>query len=157
MRKRILGTSSTSAHEIRSDWLPLDQIASVEVTSEAVSHPVEAALLPDAETGWQAGSPGKQTLRLIFDHPQHLKHIHLVFIEREVERSQEFVLRWSADGGQTVHEIVRQQWNFNPHDSAEEVEDYRVELSGVTQLELILVPDRSGSDVRASLAEFRLA
>lgn len=157
MRKRIFGTSPSDTHETQPDWLPLDQIASVEVTSEETSHPVEDALLPGAETGWRAALPGEQTLRLIFDSPQQLKRIHLLFIEHKVGRSQEFVLRWSPDDGQTFHEIVRQQWNFNPDGSTQEIEDYSVELGGVTQLELKIVPDRSGSDVRASLAQFRLA
>jgi hypothetical protein len=36
---------------------------------------------------------------------------------------------------------VRQQWNFGPPNSVREVEEYRVELSGVTVLELVIVPD----------------
>ena len=40
----------------------------------------------------------------------------------ETARTQEFVLRWSPDGGNSVKEIVRQQWNFNPPDSIREVE-----------------------------------
>ncbi len=157
MRKRIIGTSPPSAPEINPDWLPLDKITSVEVTSEESTHPVEDALLPGAETGWQAALPGEQTLRLIFDRPQQIKRIRLLFIEREIERSQEFVMRWSPDSGQTFHEIVRQQWNFNPGGSTQEIEDYQVELTGVTQLELTIVPERSGGDARASLAQFRLA
>jgi hypothetical protein len=43
-------------------------------------------------------------------------------------------LRWSADGGRSVKEILRQQWNFSPPDSIREVEEYQVELSGVTVL-----------------------
>jgi hypothetical protein len=52
---------------------------------------------------------------------------------------------------------VRQQWNFSPPDSVREVEDYVVELSEVTVLELIIVPDKSGGAARASLASFRVA
>ncbi|MEO8392797.1 MAG: hypothetical protein ABI700_07375 [Chloroflexota bacterium] len=107
--------------------------------------------------GWRAAQPGEQTIRLIFDSPQHLRRIRLLFLEREVERSQEFVLRWSADGGQIFHEIVRQQWNFSRPDAVEENEDYAVELAGVTQLELKIVPDRSRANVHATLAQLRLA
>jgi len=49
---------------------------------------------------------------------------------------QEFVLRWSSDNGNSFREIVRQQWNFSPPDSIREAEDYAVELSEVTTLEL---------------------
>ena len=157
MRKRMISPNPSSAQETGTDWLSLGQIALIEVTSEESSHPIEAALLPGAETGWRAAFPGEQTIRLSFDSPQFLQHIRLVFLEHEVERSQEFVLRRSADGGQTFHEIVRQQWNFSPNGSTEEMEDYQVEFSDVTLLELKIVPDRSGGDARASLAEFRLA
>ena len=34
---------------------------------------------------------------------------------------------------------------------------YRVELAGVTVLELAIVPDKSGGEARASLAQWRLA
>jgi hypothetical protein len=156
MRKRIVNTISPGVPEAIVEWLPLERIATVEVTSEEDSHPVENALLLGAETGWRAASPGEQSIRLIFDTPQQVRRIQLLFVDRELERLQEFVLRWSPDGGQTFREIVRQQWNFNPN-STQEAEDYRVELSGVTQLELSIVPDKSGGGVRASLAQLRLA
>ncbi len=52
---------------------------------------------------------------------------------------------------------MRQQWTFSPPDGAREVEDYRVELAGVSVLELTIVLNISGCDARASLAELRLA
>jgi len=73
------------------------------------------------------------------------------------ERTQELVLRWSGDYGGSFQEIVRQQWNFSPPNSIREVEDYRVELSGVNVLELIIVPDISGGVARASLKSLRLS
>jgi hypothetical protein len=157
MRKRIINPHLSSTREDELNWLPLERIALVEVTSEEPSHPIEDALLPGSETGWRAALPGEQTIRLIFDSPQILKHIRLLFLESEVERLQEFVLRWSPDDGQTFHEIVRQQWNFSPHGSTQEREDYQVELSGVTQVELKIIPEKSGGEACASLAQFRLA
>ena len=41
--------------------------------------------------------------------------------------------------------------------SAEEVEDYRVDLPEVIELELVVTPDVSGGDAHASLAEMRVA
>jgi hypothetical protein len=81
----------------------------------------------------------------------------LVFEDSETTRTQEFVLRWSPDSGHSFREIVRQQWNFSSPDSAREIEDYTVELSGVTVLELIIAPDKSGGAARASLESLRLA
>ena len=62
-----------------------------------------------------------------------------MFQEDEKERTQEFVLRWSPDGGQSYREIVRQQYNFSPPGASSEVEDYDVDLHGVTVLELKIV------------------
>src|SRR5256712_13951548 len=107
--------------------------------------------------GWRAADPGTQTIRLIFDQPQRLTRISLVFEENEIKRTQEVVLRWSPDGGRSFREIVRQQWNFSPPDTVREVEEYQVELSDVPTLELIFVPDNSGGAARASLKNLRLS
>lgn len=135
--------------------LDLGRLARVEVSSEDPAHPVEDALRAGG-SGWRAGTPGPQTLRLRFAEPQGLRRIHLQFEETEHERRQEFLLRWSADG-KRFREIVRQQWNFSPRGSTSEVEDYAVALAGVSVLELCIVPDASGGDARASIAELRLA
>ena len=103
------------------------------------------------------GESGPQTIRLIFDEPQKLRRIWLVFEDTENARTQEFVLRWSPDAGHSFREIVRQQWNFSPPNSIRETEDYTVELSAVTALELIIVPDTAGGAAAASLASLRLA
>jgi hypothetical protein len=72
-------------------------------------------------------------------------------------RTQEFVLRCSSDGASAVKEIVRQQWTFSPPESIREVEEYRVELSSITTLELTINPNISGGIARASLKNFRLS
>jgi F5/8 type C domain len=136
-------------------WLNLDELATVHVTSEQPSYPIESAFTPDG-VGWRAASNGTQTIRLVFDEPQKITRIWLMFEETENARTQEFVLRWSPDRGQTFHEIVRQQWNFGS-DSARETENYNVELSGVTVLELIIMPDNRGGQAKASLMGMRLA
>ena len=157
MRKRIM----TAAHPDRplpdDGWLDLEQLAEVEITSEDAAHPVEFALLPERGPGWQAADTGEQTIRLVFDHPQRLKRVRLVFVEAGATRTQEFVLRWSADGGQSFRDIVRQQWNFSPDGATEEVEDLRVDLVDVVVLELTISPDIGGGAARASLAQLRLA
>jgi len=139
------------------DWLELERLARVEVSSEEEALPVEAALLPRRGSGWRAAKAGAQTIRLVFDAPQRLRQIWLVFSEAEKERTQEFVLRWSPDGGASFQEILRQQWTFSPPETTREIEDYRVDLAGVTVLELSIVPDISGGEARASLEQLRLA
>jgi hypothetical protein len=85
-----------------------------------------------------------------------VRHIRLLFKEDGQERTQQFVLRWSPDGGQSYREIVRQQYNFSPPGSSSECEDYDVQLDRVTALELTIVPDISGAPVCASLEQLRL-
>jgi hypothetical protein len=157
MRKRIIGHGPREVSAAKLDWLDLERLAQVEITSEDVDHPIESALVPGMGSGWQAAQPGEQTIRLLFDEPLSLRRIHLVFHEAEEERTQEFVLRWSPDGGKSYREIVRQQHNFSLPAAAHEVEDYDLDLDGVTALELRIVPDISGGSARASLAQLRVA
>jgi len=137
--------------------MDVDRIASVEVTSEESDYPIESALLLEGKRGWRAANSGTQTIRLIFDEPQKLRRMLLVFEDTKNSRTQEFVLRWSPDFESSFRQIVRQQWNFSPPDSVRETEDYVVELSEVKVLELVIVPDKSGGEVRASLVSLRLA
>ena len=138
-------------------WMDVDRLASVAVSSEESDYPIESAFVLGGQWGWRAANPGVQKIRLIFDEPQKLKRILLVFEDTENSRTQEFVLRWSPDIESSFREIVRQEWNFSPPDSVRETEDYPVELSEVKLLELVIVPDKSGGEVRASLASLRLA
>jgi hypothetical protein len=156
VRKRIINRDSQNAAQEAADWLNLESLAQVEVTSEEEGHPVEGALLAGGGPAWAAARPGAQVIRLLFDAPQKLGRIRLVFLEEERARTQEFVLRWSADGGHTYRDVVRQQFTFSPPVTARETEDYRVDLGGVTALELEIIPD-IGGDARASLAQLRLA
>jgi hypothetical protein len=157
MRKRVIRPAATEAGPAEQEWIDVEQLAQVEVTSEDAAHPIESALILGDDSGWRAAQPGEQTIRLVFDQPQRLSRVWLLFIEPDIARTQEFVLRWSPDGGRTFRDIVRQQWNFGPPETIREAEDYRVDLSGVTALELVIVPDKSGGDARASIAQWRLA
>jgi hypothetical protein len=157
MRKRLITSTPETIGTRSEDWLDVERIAVVEVTSEDKDYPVESALISGDTRGWRAAAPGSQTIRLVFDQPQTLKHISLVFEENETPRTQEFVLRWSPDGGHSVREIVRQQWNFSPPESIREVEEYQVDLSSVTAIELVIKPNISGGLARASLKNLRLS
>lgn len=157
MRKKIINPAQQQNPMSEHDWLDLEKLAIVEVTSENEAYPVESALLPGNAPGWRAAEPGKQTIRLVFDEPQRLQFIRLCFEEAGAERTQEYVLRWSPDGGKSYREIVRQQWNFSPGGATTEVEEYQVELAAVTVLELSIIPDIGGKNAFASLARLALA
>jgi len=156
MRKRIITPVRQEIPPPGLEWLNIEELAEVEITSEDSAHPIESALL-DGGTGWHAATTGKQTIRLIFTNPQQLRRIYLKFDEPHIERTQEFVLRWSQDGGQSFQDIVRQQWNFSPQGATCETEDLNVELISVSVLELAIVPDIRGGCALASLARLQLA
>jgi len=156
MRKQLIGEHSEKSPP-PANWLNVEELAQVEITSEDPAYPIEFALRSDEHAGWRAAAPGSQTVRLIFDRPQSMSCIALQFREHEVVRTQEYVLRWSDDAGKSFHEIARQQWNFSPAGSTVESEEHRIALPAVTMLELMVTPDISRSDTRASLAALRVA
>jgi len=137
------------------NWLDVEKLATVQVTSEDPAFPIE--LVFSNNGSWRAAKKGEQVIRVIFDEPQTLRRISLRFSETKIARTQQFTLRWSRPGGETFQEIVRQQWNFSPDASTEEVEDYRVNLSGVSVLELNIEPEVTDGNAVASLARWRMA
>jgi len=157
MMRKIITAHAAQATPSDKDWFELEQLARVEVSSEENAYPIEAALMPRHGAGWRAAQAGAQTIRILFDTPQSLSQIWLVFSETETARTQEFVLRWSPEGGAISYELLRQQWTFSPPDTTREIEDYRVALTGVKILDLTIVPDISGNGARASLEQMRLA
>jgi hypothetical protein len=150
MRKRVIGEESTDSHA----WLDLAD-AVVEITSEDPAHPIEHALTGGDER-WVASTHGEQVIRLRFDEPERIRAIRVRFDEHDAPRTQEFVLRWSPDRGQSYREIVRQQYTFSPPHTTSETEHYAVDLAGVTALELRVVPDICGGPGLASLSQLRL-
>ena len=157
MRKRIVGHHHTQ-QEGQSDkgWLDLEQIATVEVTSEDSNFPIEYAFGSNDGPGWRASEGGEQQIRIIFDKPVSIHRIELRFHEVDCERTQEFILRWSSESGGSSTEIVRQQWNFSPTGSTTEIEHYVVDLDAVSVLELAIRPDLRRPEAVASLASMRL-
>ena len=157
MRKRLIDPTAERSGTLGQGWLDLERAAVVEVTSEDKQFPVESAFASEDARGWRAATAGSQTIRVIFDRPQRLRCISLVFEEDETRRTQEFVLRWSSDGGSTFKEIVRQQWNFSPPESIREAEQYQVDLYNVEVLELVIKPEIGGGVARASVKNLRLS
>src|SRR6266478_9113248 len=99
MRKRLVTPTPATVQAQRESWFDLERAAAVEVTSEDKDFPIESSLSIEQGQGWRAAEPGAQTIRLVFDEPQELKHISLVFEEDEIMRTQEFVLRASSNSG----------------------------------------------------------
>lgn len=157
MQKRIIGSEAAVSASDTGVWLDLEPLARVEVSSEDPGHPIEAAFRPGPGPGWRAAGPGLQTIRLIFAEPRALRRIRLVIDEETHQRTQEFILSWSDAVGASYREVLRQQFTFSPPNTIEEVEDYRVELAGVSIIVLQIIPDISGRPLTASLATLQLA
>src|SRR5664279_3337448 len=107
MRKRIVPgpTLMETPRDSEQGWLDLQDIATVEVTSEDPGFPIESAFNFECGLGWRAAEPGEQQVRIIFDHPTPIRRIQLHFVETTVERTQEFTLRWSSVSGGPMKEI----------------------------------------------------
>jgi hypothetical protein len=159
MRKSIVSPSAAQQTPISDLWRDLERIARVEISSEDEQFPIEHALGKKVTTGWKAATTGPQLIRLHFDEPLNIKRLQLHFVDKSAERAQEFAVY--AGSGAELKEVVRQQWSFSPYGSTEEVEDYTVNLSGITTLEVRIDPDRSHdpkqSQHYASLLSLKLA
>jgi hypothetical protein len=146
-------SSSTSLPE--PPWLSTAEVESVEVTSEDRCFPFEQALT-GTTGGWRAAEPGQQVVRVRFRAPRRLRRVVLEFRTSGDERTQEYVLRCSHDGGTSARDLVRQQWNFS-RTAPCETEDHRIDVDGVTMVEVEITPDVGDGGAYASLARLRLA
>jgi len=156
MRKSVLTQpAADGALPSAREWLNLQEIASVEISSEDAQHPFENAL-QGGKGGWRAAVPGPQVIRLNFDHPQAIRRIRLEFREASRERSQEFAL-YATAGADQKKEVVRQQWSFSPGGSAVEIEEYSVDLPAVLSLELKIDPGRHDHQAIATLETISIA
>ena len=156
MRKSALEVHPAQAASHPGDkWLDVERLATVQITSEDPAFPIESVFRDSG--GWRAATEGEQVIRLVFDEPQTIHRIWLRFSETEIARTQQFTLRWSSSAGQPFQEIARQQWNFSPDASTEELEDYSVNLKGVSVLELTLQPEITAGKAFATLAGWRVA
>ncbi len=157
MRKTLINQPTENIQPSDLDYLELEHLAQVEISSESQEHPIESALVEGSESGWQAACSGEQTIRLIFDQPQSIKHIFLLFDELKQSRTQEFVLLWRIDNEDFFREILRQQYHFSPPLTTRELENFTVDLKQLKALELRIIPDISGGDAYAKLTRLRLS
>jgi hypothetical protein len=131
---------STTTPPPNEDWLNVEELTEVAITSEDPAQPNESALLPGEVSGWRAA--GLESRRSGVYSP----------IRNGCGGSG--LASWSpvlsapksifCAGGQAFREIVRQQWNFSPLGAASETDDYHIELPGVPVHELNIIPDIGG-------------
>lgn len=159
MRKQVVGQHAEARAETsNNNWLDLESLARVDITSEDPAFPIEHALVSGdlSRRGWRAATPGIQSIRIYFDQALRLQRIHIRFVELDHEREQEFLLSYTHKDG-VKREILRQQWTFSPGGSSEESESYFVDLEDVIALDLTIDPDRGRNRFPATLAELRIA
>jgi hypothetical protein len=139
--------------------LPVLSQAVVQVTSEAVGHPISLVFDETHEPGafhWRAAEPGDQTLTVSFYQPSTIDRVIMDIEECDETRTQEVQLASSNDGGITFRELVRQEFNFSPGGATWEHEDWTVRQKDVTHIRLMIKPDKRRTDLFATLASFVL-
>src|ERR1700687_4623185 len=65
MRKHIINATEPNPPETSEEWLNLEEIARVEVSSEDPQYPIASAFKHGQSLGWRASQPGEQTIRLL--------------------------------------------------------------------------------------------
>ena len=79
VRRTNLGREDHSAAPSVNEWLGVEAIAGISLTSEADDAPVENVLYPDREIGWRAGEASPQIIQLTFSGPACIRRIRLAF------------------------------------------------------------------------------
>jgi len=159
LRKLIIKPNPATPDATTTGEIDIAAVATVHVTSEAPEHPIDHAFDEHRGSGgthWIAGELGEQTVILAFDAPQSINQILLEVEEPEVARTQELQLCLSCDGGRTYRELLRQEFNFSPGGTTFEREKWTVSAQGVTQLRLVIKPDKGAKPCRATLTSFVL-
>src|SRR5438552_111631 len=145
LRQEILRTApSPSGSPPPGSTMDIAAVASVLVTSEDPTHPIEHAFDGLATSRWISAEPGEQTVIIAFDAAQAIRSVFVEVDEPEVSRTQEMELSLSVDGGRTYRHLLRQEYNFSPPDSSHETERWSIVADGVTHLRVTIKPDKGG-------------
>ena len=158
LRKLIIKPEQATPHCTTGE-IDIASVATVLVTSEAQDHPIDLAFDPHRGPGgtrWIAGEMGEESVILAFDAPQTINQILLEVEEPEVARTQELQLCLSCDGGRTYRELLRQEFNFSPPGTTFERENWNISVEGLTQIRLVIKPDKGDKPCRATLTSLVL-
>jgi F5/8 type C domain len=158
LRKQILTTHRTMSDRSAAEK-NIAAVATVLVSSEDPRHPIDYAF--DGQRGpgasrWIAAQSGEQTLILAFDTPQTIRKILVEVEEPEISRTQEIAVSISQDGGQTYHELMRQEYNFSPPGTTLEHEEWSIKADAISHLQLTIKPDKGGKARHATLTTLAL-
>lgn len=158
LRKRLLEPIPAPPGRLPGE-MDIEALATVAVTSEAPGYPVDRVFDERRGPGgsrWIAADKGEQTLIIEFDAPQAIREISLEVEETEVTRTQELQLALSRDGGRTYREVLRQEYTFAPPGTTFEREQWQVNAEAVTNVRLVIKPDKGGQPCRATVTALAL-
>jgi hypothetical protein len=159
VRKQIIRSTSPTVPTFGSRELNIVDLATVLVTSETPTFPVENIFDDRRGPGgsrWVAAEPGEQTLTIAFDAPQTIQRVVLEIEEQEVERTQELQLSVSENGGRTYDELRRQEYTFSPSGATFEREEWSLPAHAVTHVRLWIKPDKGNRPCLATLTSLVL-
>ena len=80
MQKRVIEREPAIGLS-NAEWLDIESLVTVEITSEEPNRPIELAFRGGGEAGWRAAAPSVQVIRLLFHQPQRIARIRLRFAE----------------------------------------------------------------------------
>jgi hypothetical protein len=161
VRKRLISEVPTVQADALTPAGALDlaACATIGYTSEEPAHPIEN--LFDAHNGpggsyWSSARVDKaEELVVEFETAQSLSRLVYEVEEQQSQRTQEVHVEVSQDGGRTYRRILVQEYTFSPRGATFQKEDLKLHESGVTQLRLTIIPNKSGSG-KATLTLLRL-
>lgn len=159
VRKRLLAQAGSPSAPLPASEIDLAACATILYSSEDPRHPIEHLLDGRSGRGATRWSSGRQNtteeIVLEFDRPERIRRVIFDAEELLVERTQQITMEFSSDGGQVYRKVFVQEYTFSPHGSTYQREDLSVDLSEVTHIRLIVVPNKGGSGT-ASLTSIRL-
>ena len=132
------------------DWLNLDTCAALIITARGER-------LARARSLWSASCPGEQMIEIRFHHPTAVRRLRVVTTEAEQARTQEMTVWVSLHRGERHHHVLCQHFDFSPDGATEDVEEYALELEGVSAIQLRIVPSVDGRPATARVRELRVA
>ena len=130
-------------------WLDLEALAAVTIT-------VGGERVARSAHGWSADCPGEQMIEIRFRHSTSVSRLRVVSREVDQSRTQEMTIWACLRRGEGHREVLRQRFSFRPGATAQ-VEEYALQLTEVSALQVRIVPCIDGRRAVARVSELRVA
>ena len=107
--------------------------------------------------GWSADCPGEQMIEIRFRHSTSVSRLRVVSWEVDQSRTQEMTIWACLRRGEGHREVMRQRFTFRPGGATAQVEEYALQLTEVSALQVRIVPCIDGRRAVARVSELRIA